>query len=496
LPAIKEVRVPEHADRLSRLDVSFLYLENPATAMHVGTVMIFKPAKGGLSLDRLSRHISSRINQVPRYRQRLRQVPGRLANPIWVDDEEFDLSYHVRRSAVPKPGNADQLAELVARLQSRPLDRQRPLWELYVVEGLADGHFALISKVHQALVDGVHTVDLSQVILDHEPNLEPVAQLPWTPAPGPNTAQLVVDAVTDVIARPGELVDVVRHGLADVRDTAATTAKAAARVAGLARGLTGAAQPSPLSGADTPHRRFEMVQTDLDDYRTIRLAMATPRSGKRRVVNPLVVTVNDVILAVLAGALRAWLLTRGEPVKPGSIVRTLVPMSVRGEVAEAGDGGPPAMEVGTRVESFLLDLPTGEASPLMRVHQVAYQTRAHRDTGQAVDAAALAGMAGFAPPTLHSLGARVAAGLSRRMFHLMVTNVPGPQETLYADGAELVSTYPVVPVPAGQSMSIGLTSYAGKIYYGLNAEREAMPDLAVVGHCIQDSLAELLEAVR
>ena len=193
---------------------------------------------------------------------------------------------------------------------------------------------------------------------------------------------------------------------------------------------------------------------------------------------------------VLAGALRAWLLARGEPVPAGSLVRTLVPMSVRVDDPEA------AGAIGSRVDSILVDLPTGEASPMMRLHQVAYQTKGHRETGQAVDAPSLAGIAGFAPPTLHSLGARVASGLSRRIFHLVVTNVPGPQQPLYVDGAQMVATYPVVPLAAGQALSIGLTSYAGKVYYGLNADREAMPDVDVVGQCIVDALAELREAVR
>lgn len=475
-------------DRLSRQDVSFLYLEQPATTMHVGTVMVFRVPGGGLDVDRLMQHIGSRLALVPRYRQRIKQVPGRLANPVWVDDDRFDLGFHVRRSALPRPGDDDQLADLVARLQSRPLDRRRPLWEAYLVEGLSDGRFALVTKVHQALVDGVRTVDLAQVVLDHSAGVVPPDDVPWTPRPGPHPADLVLGAVAEAVTRPSELVDVVRHGFADVRDTAAATARAASRVAGFAGWLTGAGQPSPLSTGSTPHRRFAMVATDLEDYRAVRAAMI---SASRGPADPHLVAVNDVVLAVLAGALRSWLMTRGEPVGAGSIVRTLVPMSVRDP--DAGADGP---ETASRVASFLVDLPTGEASPVMRLHQVAYQTRAHRDTGLAVDAGRLAGMAGFAPPTLHSLGARVAAGLSRRLFHLVVTNVPGPQEPLYADGSRLLSTYPVIPLAGGQSLAIGLTSYAGQIYYGLNADRQAMPDLAVVGSCIHDALAELLEAVR
>ena len=199
---------------------------------------------------------------------------------------------------------------------------------------------------------------------------------------------------------------------------------------------------------------------------------------------------NDVVLAVLAGALRAWLLTRGEPVPPKNVLRALVPMSVRADDPSQADA------VGSRVASLLVDLPTGEPSPLMRLHQISYQTKAHREAEQAVDAPAIAGIAGFAPPTLHSLGARVASGLSRRMFNLVITNVPGPQLPLYLLGARMLASYPVIPLARGQALSIGLTSYDGGVYYGLNGDRDAMPDLEVLGPCITDALAEMVEAAR
>jgi diacylglycerol O-acyltransferase / wax synthase len=368
------------------------------------------------------------------------------------------------------------------------------------VEGLSDGRFALVSKVHQALVDGVHTVDLGQVILDDSPDVADPPSFDWQAVPEPTTVELLLGAVVDSVRRPGQVVDAVRNGMVDVRDTAAFTARTAGRVMRAARRAAGGPPDSPLARSVTPHRRFAMITTDLEDYRTIRAKVATPLPGRRagakgsrKVEIPppeAPVTVNDVVLAVLAGALRAWLLARGEPVPSGSLIRTLVPMSVRVDDPQT------AGRIGSRVASVLVDLPTGESSPMMRLHQVSYQTRSHRETGQAVDAPSLAGIAGFAPPTLHSLGARLASGLSRRIFHLMVTNVPGPQQPLYVDGAQMVATYPVVPLAAGQALSIGLTSYAGKVYYGLNADREAMPDVDVVGHCIVDALAELLEAVR
>jgi hypothetical protein len=498
------------ADRLSPLDVSFLYLEEPTTAMHVGSVMIFEPGSQGYDFGRLMRHVAARIAFVPRYRQRVRWVPGRLANPVWVDDENFDISYHVRRSALPRPGSSTQLEELVARLQSRQLDRRRPLWELTLVEGLADGRFAVVTKVHQALVDGVHAVDLGQVVLDDDAHENDYPPQTWHPAPEPSLVELVAGAVADSVRTPTRVVETLRAGLGDVQVTAAKAAEALGGLAVAARTATRPPPRSPLNRDITEHRRFRMIGTDLADYRRIRNHMSVSTQKRRRPgrspggngavvpsrrapgqpVPGVVTSVNDVVLAVLAGALRMWLLGRGEPVPPASMVRALVPMSVRvsdGEVRGA---------IGSRVASLLVDLPTGEPSPLMRLHQVSYQTKAHRDAGQGVDAPALAGIAGFAPPTLHSLGARVASGLSRRLFNLVVTNVPGPQQPLYLDGARMLSSYPVIPLARGQALSIGLTSYDGGVYYGLYGDRDAMADLGMLGQSIVDALAEMVEAAR
>lgn len=508
------------ADRLSPLDVSFLYLEEPTTAMHVGSVMIFDAGDKGLDHARLTRHVASRIAFVPRYRQRVRFVPGRLANPVWVDDEDFDITYHVRRSALPRPGSDVQLQELVARLQARRLDRQRPLWELTLVEGLADGRFALVTKVHQALVDGINAVDLGQVVLDDESHRHDHPPQVWHPAPEPSLVELVAGAVADAVRRPMDVLDTLRAGLGDVKATAGKTAEA---LGGLAVAARTAARPtprSPLNRDISEHRRFQMVATDLADYRRVRNHMMGARRGRRTLgrrggqgpvlpppplnpnapaagtasgaggPEPVVTTINDVVLAVLAGALRMWLLARGEPVPPASVVRALVPMSVRAD--NPVDGG----AIGSRIASLLIDLPTGEPSPLMRLSQVSYQTKAHREAGQAVDAQAIAGIAGFAPPTIHSLGARVASGLSRRLFNLVVTNVPGPQQPLYLDGARMLSSYPVMPLARGQALSVGLTSYDGGVYYGLYGDRQAMSDLDVLGQSIHDCLAEMVEAVQ
>lgn len=464
------------SDRLTPLDASFIYFEAAETPMHVGSVAVFEEPAGGFDYDRLVALIEDRIAFVPRYRQRIQPVIGRLARPVWVDDADFDLTYHVRRSALPRPGGDEQLRELVARVISRPLDRERPLWEMYLVEGLAGGRFAVLSKTHYAVVDGVTAVDIGQVILDETPEPRETGPDQWQPEPGPSRVDLVVGALTETIKRPGTVFEQVRSGLAGIEHGAHRILDNIGGLAATARAAVRSAPPSPLNVDIGSQRRFVTVDASLDDFRNIRSA----HGG----------TVNDVVLATLAGALRVWMLTRGEAVRPDSTIRALVPVSVRA----TADGEQPA--VGNRVASYLVDLPIGEPNPVMRLQRISYAMRAHADTGQAVGARALAELAGFAPPTLHALGARVASDFSRRLFNLIVTNVPGPQVPLYAAGARLLAPYPVVPLAKGQAVSVGVTSYDGRVHYGINADWDAMPDLHVLAQCITDALEELLDTTR
>ncbi len=475
------------SNRLTPLDVSFLYLEEPTTVMHVGSVLVFDAPAAGFDYDTLVRHIAARIAFVPRYRQRVRQVPGRLANPLWVDDQRFDLSYHVRRSALPRPGTMAQLRDLVARVMPRHLDRSRPLWEAYVVEGLEGGRFAVVTKSHQALVDGVNAVDLAQVILDDTPSATTLPADTWHASREPSLVELITGAVADAVQRPTQVVDTLRAGVGDLRVNAD---KVLGALGSLARTAASPAPDSPLNVEIGEHRRFGTVATELETYREIRAFHAT--GGRRRKAKGSVdaaISVNDVVLATLAGALREWMLTRGARVAPTTSLRAMVPVSVRADDPTSGESL-------ARVEQLLVDLPLGEPNATVRLQQIAYQTKAHADTGRAVPARRLAEVGGFAPSTLHSLGARVASGLSRRVFNLLVTNVPGPQNPLYAAGAELLQTYPVIPLAKGQGLAVGLTSYQGGVFYGLNADREAMPDLDVLCQCVSESLEELRETVR
>jgi WS/DGAT/MGAT family acyltransferase len=462
-------------ERLSALDVSFLYMETATTAMHVGGVARFEPPAGeAFDYDALCALVSRRIGLVPRYRQKVRWVPGHLANPVWVDDDDFDISYHVRRSALPKPGTDDQLRQLVGRLMSRQLDRNRPLWEMYLVEGLADGRFAIITKTHHAMVDGISAIDIGTLILDLEPTPRETPEDFWVPEPEPSRLDLVTGALVDTLRRPTQVLDTVSSGVTDARATAARVLGALGGVAAVARISLKSAPDSPLNTEIGEQRRFGMAATSLDDYKRIRKT----HGG----------TVNDVVLATVAGALRIWLLTRGESVVPSTTLRAMVPVSVR----SGSQGG----ALGNRVASLFVDLPVGEPRAVMRLHQVSYAMKGHKESGQAVGAEALVRLTGFAPPTIHSAAARLASGLTRRLFNVVVTNVPGPQFPLYAAGAQMVDCYPVVPLAKGQAVTIGLTSYNGGVYYGMNCDRDSMPDVDVLASCIEESLAELLETVR
>jgi diacylglycerol O-acyltransferase len=459
------------SERLRPRDLAFLAIESPSTPMHNATVEIFDPGASGFDYDRLVELIRDRISFVPRYRQRIQTVPGRVANPVWVDDESFDLGYHVRRSALPRPGSLDQLRELVARIISRPLDRHRPLWEMYFVEGLADGQVALLSKTHHVLVDGVDTVDLGQVMLDVNPEPKVLGGEDWRPVDRVTSSSLVLDAVRDAVADAGTVVDTVRSRTGSVVRGAESTAQRTGRVV---NALTGRrpARESALSGTLSQQRRFVALRTDLEDYRTVRQA----HGG----------TVNDVVLATVAGGLRSWLMTRAESMGGQRQIRAVVPISVIDDELEA-------TSLGSQIAAHFVDLPIGEPSCVVRLHQVSYSFQAHKDTGRAVAANRLAGIAGFAPTTFHAIGARVAATELRRGYQLSVTNVPGPQSPLYAAGARMVATYPVHPLMPGHPLAIAVTSYDGGVYYGITADRDLLPDVDLLGTCLREALDELLD---
>ncbi|MGY1832342.1 wax ester/triacylglycerol synthase family O-acyltransferase [Geodermatophilus sp. SYSU D01180] len=459
------------AERLSTLDASFLYLEDDGVPIHVAGVLVLEPVEGGL--DTLAELVEARLPLVPRYRQRIVPVPGHLANPVWADDPDFDVAYHVRRSAVPRPGTEAQLLDLVSRVTSRPLDRGRPLWEVYLVEGLSGGRVAVVTKTHPALVDGLGAVDIAQVLLDPSPDAPVPAADDWAPRRVPGRVELVRDALGEYVQRPTAVLETARSAVGDLRSTAA-------RVRGVAGGLVRAARSAvvpaphgPLARTLGNQRRVAVARADLEDLKAIRKA----HGG----------TINDVLLTVLSGALRDWLLSRGEPVLGSTAVRALVPVSVQGEDQDAP---------GSSVAAYLVDLPVGEPNPWVRLARLSYAMRGVTGSGRSVRADTLVALTGFAPPTLHALGARAARGLSRRMFNLVVTNVPGPQVPLYAAGSRMLEVFPVVPLVGGQGLAVGMTSYDGHVHVGLNADRDGVGDVDVLADLVEQEVGALADSVR
>lgn len=453
-------------DRVSPLDASLLFLDRPNTPMHVGSVQIFQAPDTEFGQPELAALVRQRLAFAPRYRQRVKQVPFGIARPVWIDDVHFDIGYHVRRTVLPKPGSAEQLDELVGRMMGRPLDRERPLWEMLLVEGLVGGRFAIVTKTHQALVDGMTSIDLLQVIMDPTP--EPVATpaSAWVPAAEPSGVELLSAALTESVVHPAHAVDA-------VRSSASAAVAAVGEVGGWARSALGSvlsvARPAPSAALQVevgPRRRFAMAQMPFDEVRDLHLALKSP--------------VNDVLLAILTGALRNWMMSRGVPITGRSQLRAVVPFSTN--------------DPSTPVSAFFLDLPTGEPDPIVRLRQIGYETAKFQDVAQLLGAQTIINAVGFGPATLHAAAARLASNISSRTYNLAVTNVPGPQTARYLGGARLVASYPVMPLTPSQSLTIGLTSYDGSVFVGVNADFDSVPDLDVLVADLRESVVELRDA--
>jgi diacylglycerol O-acyltransferase / wax synthase len=462
------------ADRLSPLDASFLFAEHRTAAMHVGAVMTFAPPQDGpFDADAFTELIGHRLALVPRYRQKLKEVPGRVGLPVWVDDPDFDLAFHVRRSALPAPGTEEELLDLVGRLLARQLDRSRPLWEVYIVEGLADGRFAVVTKTHHAMVDGLASMDIGAVLLDLTPQPRDTPGDDWRPAPEPSGLELVASAATQALRRPRDVLDVAGRALTDVQEAASVVGRTVEGLLAAGRTATVIRPVHPLNAATGQQRRYGLRRTSLADHRAVRKA----HGG----------TVNDVVLAVVAGALRRWLISRGEPLTADTAVRAMVPVSVRARARNRTQ-----VPAGNSISAYLVDLPVAEEDPLARLAVLTEAMQVHKRSGVAVGAAALIGLVGLAPPIVHSLGARLASQFSSSFYNVLVTNVPGPPRPLYAMGARMLDMFPVVPLAGGQAVAIGITSYDGGVHYGLTADRDALPDVDVLAAALDDSLAELV----
>lgn len=447
-------------DRLSGLDASFLHLERDGAHMHVASTIIFDgPAP---RYEEFRDHLEARLHLVPRFRQKLAFVPWNQGRPVWVDDPHLNLDYHLRHTALPSPGSEEQLRNFAARAFSQGLDRSKPLWEMWLVDGLADGRFALVTKSHHCLVDGVSGADITAVLHDTSPDPEPTEPPPsWTPRPTPSGSELLATALLERATEPTEvlrgiraLVRGPRQALGAVRDAV----EAAGSLAG--RGL--AAPESPLNVEIGPHRRFAWVRAGLPAVRRIK----DVHGG----------TVNDVILSVVAGALGRHLRSLGHSTADLELM-AMVPVSIRSEEAHGA--------LGNQVSAMMAPLPVWCEDPVERLHIMSERMGDLKRSKQAVGANLLSELTDFAPPTISSQAARLQS--RQRFFNLVVTNVPGPQFPLYALGRQMRDLFPMVPLAKRQAMCVGIMSYNGAINFGLIGDYVAMATL--------DDLAGDLEAV-
>jgi diacylglycerol O-acyltransferase len=461
-----------HLDRLSSIDASFLHNEGDASHMHIGALTIFEGPPP--AIDDLSDHIRSRLHLVPRYRQKLAMPPMETGRPLWVDDPSFNLGYHVRHTALPEPGTEANLLRLAGRIFSQRLDRSKPLWELWVVEGLEHQSFALISKTHHALVDGVSGVDLAQVLFDLEPvpkPIEPGAGEAWQANPEPSGAELIAGGVKGMMQAGFSVAGRALDAALRPQDAVEQLREAAEGIGEIAWAGLNPAPETPLNVPIGPHRRLVTVRASLDDFKLIKSAFGS--------------TVNDVVLSVVSGALREWLQSRGFRTD-GLELRGLVPVSIR--VKEEQNS------MGNRIAAMRGPLPVYVADPVARLRVVKSGMDDLKASKQAVGAEVLASVQNFAPPTVLAQASRI--NFSTRLFNLIVTNVPGPQFPLYVLGRELTDLFPVAFLPENHALAIAIMSYNGTMNFGLLADLDALPDVDLIADGISDALAELKAAAR
>jgi diacylglycerol O-acyltransferase len=452
---------------MSPLDASFLNVEDAATHMHIGSVGIFEGPTPGPGEVRSA--IAERLALVPRYRQKVRFVPLSLGRPVWVDDPHFNLDYHVRRTALPAPGGDEELRLLVGRVMSQQLDRAKPLWELWVAEGLDAGRWALISKTHHCMVDGVSGTDLMSVIMSSEREAEPPATAEWEPEPEPGSASLVTHSLSVRAASPYEAA---RSVLAAARGPRRVASKAIDTTRGLAnfRSLLSPRSASSLNGSIGLHRRWDWARARLSDLKRIR----EDHGG----------TVNDVVLAVITRGFRDLLLSRGEHVD-GRVIRTLVPVSVRAEE----DRG----TYNNKVSAMFAELPIALEDPVERLRSVREQMQELKRSGQAVAAERLTALGGFAPAMLLALSGRVATRIPQRSVNTVTTNVPGPQKPLYLIGRRMLEAFPFVPLGGHVRVGVAIFSYDGGINFGVTGDSDTAPDIGVLCMGIERGVIELLK---
>jgi diacylglycerol O-acyltransferase / wax synthase len=454
------------SDRLTGLDASFLHLEDATSHMHVAGVMIFEGSPP--PYEELLEAIERRLGLVPRYRQRLAFVPFGQGRPKWVDDPHLNLRYHVRATALPAPGSEQQLRELAGRVFSQQLDRDKPLWEIWLVDALEGDRFAMLSKTHHALVDGISGVDIISVLFDTSPApaAPPDSGDRWLPRPLPSPAQLLGEALVERTTVPTEIARSIRAVLRGPRRVAEGLRDAAVGVGAMAWAGLNPAPPTPYNKPIGPHRRFTWVRANLADIKAIK--------------NELGGTVNDVVLATIAGALGKHLRRRGQNTD-GVELKAMVPVSVRADVERGA--------LGNLVAAMMAPLPVWCQDPVARLDIVREELKGLKSGGQAVGAQVLTQLSGFAPATVMDQASRAMA--RQRFFNLVVTNVPGPQIPLYLAGKRMIDTFPMVPLAKNQALGVALLSYAGRINFGIVGDYDLMWDLDDFTQDVREALAEL-----
>jgi diacylglycerol O-acyltransferase / wax synthase len=456
-------------DRLTALDAGFLHLERSGAHMHVAGVLVFEGEPP--AYDDLVDAIEARMHLVPRYRQKLAHVPFGQGRPVWVDDPHFNARYHVRHSALPTPGSDEQLRNLAGRLFALPLDRTKPLWELNLVEGLEGNRFAIISKTHHALVDGVSGVDITSVLFDVSPDPSPPAaeSREWVPRPEPTDAELLAQALLERATVPAEGARGLRALTRAPRQVLGQAGEWLVGVGAMAWAGLNPAPPSPFNVPIGPHRRYTWVDSEVARFKAIKNALGG--------------TLNDVVLSAVTLGLGRFLRRRGVDTD-GLVLKAMVPVSVRADTQRGA--------LGNRVAAMWAPLPVGVTDAEAVLAEVAEAMRGIKESGQAVGAVALTSLADFAPPTIMSQAARLQA--RQRFFNLVVTNVPGPQIPLYLLGRQMVRFYPVVPLADHQALGIAIMSYDGRLAFGLLGDYDALPDLETLADDLLAGIDELTRA--
>lgn len=460
-------------DRMSPLDSTFLHAEDSVSHMHVACISILDgPPPAYVDLLAM---IGAKLQLVPRYRQVVQFVPLNLGRPVWSDDPHFNIEYHVRHSALPPPGGEEELRKLIGRVMAQQLDRNRPLWEIWMVEGLEEGRWALLSKTHHALVDGVAGSELLSVMFDLSPDASRPAGSNWRPAPPPSSLGLAAQALGDLVRSPYEQLRAIRATTRVPRQAISQSIEVALGL----RAILSAARPTPpssLNGPIGPHRRYAFTSVSVEDVKAIRKELGG--------------SFNDVVLAAITGGFRNLLVSRGESVERP--VRALVPVSVRGRDATGravGDG-----TLDNKISAMLADLPVGIDDPVQRLRAVSGQMRDLKDSMQAVAGEALTSLSGFAPPSLLALGTRIATKAAQRSINTVTTNVPGPQLPLYVLGRRMVRVYPYVPLAGQVRVGVAIFSYDGQVNFGVTGDYDTAPDIDVLCRGVEDAVRHMLKA--